>query len=246
VVENGSRSILDTRFIPEVAWDEVRDRGTQALEDLARLHFDGLCTMPVVRHGNAAAEITKFAASRGIGTIMIPAHGCERLRVPLLGAVTTRVLGSASCPVWTLPIQQPSDPRALTEIRSLLCAIDLGPESPALIREAESLGAQTGAKVRLVYAVAGEPNQIDRAEIGYERYIKDCARASVARLQDELGTAFNLCMEAGRPSRVIAAVARHHDADLVIIGRGRHGGSPGLRGEAYSIVHECPCPVLSS
>lgn len=246
VVEPAPRSVPDTRFIPDADWDEVRNRGVKALGDMADVHFKGLCVTPFVRQGDAATEITAFAARHNVSMIMMSSHGSERLRVPLLGSVTSRVLNEAVYPVWTAPQAEQR-----LEIRSLLCGIDLGPESRSLIREAATLGERTGAKVRLAYAVAGEENEIDQgAESGFERYIKNCARVSVASLQHEMGTDFDLCMEAGRPSRVFAAAARHHDVDLTIIGRGRRGGggrerSAALCGEAYSIVHECHCPVLS-
>ena len=119
--------------------------------------------------------------------------------------------------------------------------------SVSLLRSGAALGAKTGAKVRVVHAVPGEESPVLRGTaMEFERFLKDSATVSIARLQQETGTAFDVCMETGKPWRVIAAVARHHKADLVLIGRGRlHGFAGQFRTDAYSIIRESPCPVLS-
>jgi hypothetical protein len=72
------------------------------------------------------------------------------------------------------------------------------------------------------------------------------ARENIMKLQQEAGTKLDVCMEMGPVSKVVHAAAMHHEADLVIIGRGRiHGALGRLRTNAYSIVREAPCPVLS-
>ena len=222
-------------------------RSSRTLAEMARTDFEGLTVIPVVRHGDPAAEIARFAQTRDIGLIMMPTHGTGKLRAALLGSVTAKVLNDSTCHVWTLTHPERNSPRAPGQICSLLCAIDLGRESRNLIRAAESLGTRTGAKVRLVHAVPGEEAQPQHAlNVEFEHYLKDAARISAARLQQETGTSFDVCLQAGRPSRVIEMAALHHEADLVIIGRGQpHGFAGQLRADAYSIIRDCPCPVLS-
>jgi nucleotide-binding universal stress UspA family protein len=189
-----------------------------ALADLARSYFAGLTIVPVVMQGDPAREISAFAEARGIDLIMMPIH-----RAP--ESVTAKILDNSPCPLLTMPDAHPG------EIRSLLCAIDLGPQSHPRIRAADSFGARTGAKVRLVHAVPGSDSGIsNKSELEYERYLKDCARVAIARLQREAGNAFDICVHAGQPSRVIELAGRHHDADLAISGRGRN--------HAYSIIRD--------
>jgi len=53
-------------------------------------------------------------------------------------------------------------------------------------------------------------------------------------------------MDTGKPSRVVAAAARHHNADLVIIGHGKlHRFAGQFLTHTYSIIRDSPCPVLS-
>jgi nucleotide-binding universal stress UspA family protein len=53
-------------------------------------------------------------------------------------------------------------------------------------------------------------------------------------------------VEEGTPSRIVAGVAARQDADLVVIGRSPAEGFLGrLRANAYAIVSDSPCPVVS-
>ena len=53
-------------------------------------------------------------------------------------------------------------------------------------------------------------------------------------------------MEMGPVSKVVHAASVHHQADLVVIGRGKiHAALGRLRTNAYTIIRDAPCPVLS-
>jgi len=65
-------------------------------------------------------------------------------------------------------------------------------------------------------------------------------------MQKEAGTKFDLCLGAGNVADVVRHAAEDHNADLVLIGRGVLPEFAGeLRSEAYPIVLDTPCPVLS-
>jgi hypothetical protein len=65
-------------------------------------------------------------------------------------------------------------------------------------------------------------------------------------LQEEVGTKLEVCLEGGDVSTVVKGAAEHHQADLVIIGRGKLRGPLGrLRTHSYGIIRDSPCPVLS-
>jgi hypothetical protein len=129
------------------------------------LNFEGSRVVPAIRYGDADDEITNFATTRHIGMIMMATYSQE-------------VFSNARCPVWMAAVRNEAAPPREPEIRSLLCAIDLGLQSRLLVRAAEFVGERAGAKVRLVYAVAGEENEIaPGAAIGFERYIKRLRRS---------------------------------------------------------------------
>jgi len=53
-------------------------------------------------------------------------------------------------------------------------------------------------------------------------------------------------IEEGDPAQVVRAAAIRRNADVVVIGRSPREGVLGrLRPNAYSIVRDAPCPVVS-
>jgi nucleotide-binding universal stress UspA family protein len=65
-------------------------------------------------------------------------------------------------------------------------------------------------------------------------------------LQAEAGTKFEVCFLGGRVARAVSQAAIGHNADLIVIGRGVIQKKLGrLRSDAYSIIREAPCPVIS-
>jgi nucleotide-binding universal stress UspA family protein len=53
-------------------------------------------------------------------------------------------------------------------------------------------------------------------------------------------------VEAGEPAKTICAAAERVSADVLVIGRGSAAGVYGrLRTNAYAIIRQSPCPVVS-
>ena len=75
----------------------------------------------------------------------------------------------------------------------------------------------------------------------------DNARREIQELQKGAGSDAEVCIEAGNVTDVVCNAARDHNADLVVIGRGRlHDTFGHLRTNAYSIIRGSACPVLSA
>jgi nucleotide-binding universal stress UspA family protein len=180
--------------------------------------------------------------------IMMPTRGRGRFRAALLGSVTAKVLHDAECPVWTdAHAEAPAFP-ASTEWRNIVCAIDTTNEALSIIRYAKQIASDRQAKIHLVHSMpppmeAGPEKYMDRE---FEIFLKDAARKTIRKMQEEAGTDFRLCIEAGKVASVVAAVAEEDQADLVLIGRGALSHFAGrLRSNVYAIVRDSPCPVLS-
>jgi nucleotide-binding universal stress UspA family protein len=80
---------------------------------------------------------------------------------------------------------------------------------------------------------------------GYESSAHRIDRA-VRAIRRQFEARFKLhVVECGPPSAAISAIARHADADLIVIGRAdaERLGSP-LHSPLYSIVRDAPCPVM--
>ena len=93
----------------------------------------GMTVDTVVCQGDPAAVITEFAETHDVGLVMMPTHGYGRFRSLLLGSVTAKVLHDAKCPVLT--DAHTEDPLLWSgrPIESIVCAVDLAPESVGLI-----------------------------------------------------------------------------------------------------------------
>jgi nucleotide-binding universal stress UspA family protein len=72
------------------------------------------------------------------------------------------------------------------------------------------------------------------------------AREYIRCLQRKLSMVGEILIEVGDPVKVVRAAATRLDADVVVIGRSLREGVLGrLRPNAYSIVRDAPCPVVS-
>lgn len=201
----------------------------------------------VVEDGDPAEHIVSYAEKTGVDLVMMPTHGYGRFRNLLLGSVTSKVLHDAKCAVWTAAHMEDLATAGHPECQSILCAVDLEKENVRLIRAAGDLARDYAAKLRLVHAVSATEALPDKyLNSGFREFLFQTNREAIANLQEQASTNFEVCMEGGAVSAVVGAAARHHDADLVIIGRGRMYERFGhLRTNAYAIIRDAPCPVLS-
>jgi nucleotide-binding universal stress UspA family protein len=197
----------------------------------------------IVELGDPASYITAYADANHVDLIMMPTHGYGKFRGLLLGSVTAKVLHDAKCAVWTSTHSEDPDLRAHLPCKSILCAVDLSAGSAGMIRYSAELAREHKAKLRLVHAVH-EPASYP--EMNFSNFLRQVAREEIAKLQNDAGTNFEVCLEGGSPANVIRAAAFHHEADLVVIGRGSiHEAFGRLRTNAYNIIRDSPCPVLS-
>lgn len=200
----------------------------------------------VVRQGDPATQITAFAQQHSVDLIMMPTHGYGKFRSLLLGSVTAKVLHDADCAVWTdAHTEDPTTPEHVN-CSSMLCAIDLVPESADLIRYADVLANVYQAKLRLVHAArAPEIQSVNPRDAEFRQNLLQWTREHIAVLQRQAGTNLEVCLEGGGVPSIVRAAALHHNADLVVIGRGKGQKSfGGLRSHAHAIICESPCPVL--
>jgi nucleotide-binding universal stress UspA family protein len=220
---------------------------TDAMMESARNELDKFFEPPVdkiVKLGDPASEIVRFAGENQVDLIMMPTHGYGKFRSLLLGSVTAKVLHDAKCPVWTTHAE--GDTVSHFGHKSIMGAIDRIPDTVPLIRRYVELAREFNAKLRLVHAVPGAHPDVLRLDEDFHRFLLNSAREEIGRLQAEAGTNLDLCMEGGSVSKIVRDAALHHEADLVLIGRGLiHERFGQLRTNAYAIIRDAPCPVLS-
>jgi len=252
VIEYPALSLYgDGVYIPENLLPDLKSAAEDIMADFAQVHFSDLKPKIVVEQGDAGIRIVDRANEDKADLIMIPTHGRGRFRSALLGSVTSKVLHDAACPVWTdaHTLEEPDSQHS--SWRSIVCALNTGSHAAELIRFARDLGETCAAEVRLVHAVPAPERgiaerSIESADLEFTDFLKESARTSINAMQEEEGTEFPLCVNAGPVSKVVADAAQRYRADLVLIGRGSIANFAGrLRTHEYSIIRDAPCPVLS-
>jgi nucleotide-binding universal stress UspA family protein len=237
----GAESFAAMIDLPKLA--ELRK---QQVDGFLAEELSGLPVQRILEQGDPASLIDEYAEKHHIDLVMMPTHGHGPFRRLLLGSVTAKVLHDLPCPIWTgaHAERQATHP---DEIHSMMCAVDLTQETIPLLDWAARLATVYGAKLRIVHAVPGSevpPDQFFDTDL--DAFLMNTAREEIAKLQSSAGTDFEVCIGRGDVARVVREAALHHDADLVVIGRGLIKKTLGrFRTHAYSIIREAPCPVLS-
>lgn len=213
--------------------DFTSDRERALKRQLGALGAKNPLGVPVRRlllEGDPAVQIVACSQSENVSLIIMPTQGRSRVRQFLIGSVTAKVLHDADAPVLTgVHLEQIKD-FPVFGVRNLLCAVDLGRQSEAVMKMTRDLAQEYGANTMLLHVA--EPGS------GVEKTIEELLRST--------GLTASVQIENGEPSKVVSEAAARLQADLVIIGRGSSNTMIGrLRAQAYAIVRQSPCPVLS-
>jgi nucleotide-binding universal stress UspA family protein len=226
---------------------QLREAQRTALQEFLPDFFAGLTVNRIMAEGDAAQQIVCHARKQGTSLIMIPTHGRGPFRSLLLGSVTAKVLHDAECPVWTGVHRPEWTTHPPERWRRILCAVDAMPQDVDTVKWAVELGKIEEAEVRLLHALGGVP--LDYISYGGET-LRDClfqaAAVQLEKLQQEAGTELDVTIREGSPASVVHNTALEWESDLVVIGRGAIQRPLGrLRSNAYAIIRESPCPVVS-
>jgi nucleotide-binding universal stress UspA family protein len=231
------------------SFDEHYRTGTQDLTNFACRNFSdpGFDVRTVSDRGDPGYAITVQAEKIGADLIMMPTHGRGAFRSFLVGSATIRVLHRAHCAVWTGTHLEDGGPPSHVGIGKILCALDVDRESAHVVECAAAMAEKFSAEVCLVHCVpATETGPAEEFLSELDRFLAETAAERIADVQEQAGTNFEVCLEGGTISKVVREAAIRQGSDLVVIGRGHsHGPLSRLRTNAYAIVRDAPCPVLS-
>jgi nucleotide-binding universal stress UspA family protein len=215
------------------------------LDAMLTKEFAGVSVQCATRLGDPALKITEFAHENSVDLIMIPTHGCGLFRSLLIGSVTAKVLHDVACPVWTATHAE--EQRSPHVPKTVVCAVDGTPKTPALMQWAAEFSRQMGAELKLLHVV---PPITDWAALPGEEElqeeVRNEGRAKIDDLKRSVGIDLPVRVSVGPVVATVTEQAREENADLILIGRGSLQSSLGrLRTHAYGIVQRSPCPVLS-
>lgn len=239
-VELGGPILMDLR-------SERQKNAQQHIAGFLSEELRGRRVRRLLLEGDPAREIVECAHREQAGLIMMPTHGYGPFRRLLLGSVTAKVLHDADCPVWTTAHAETSPPGEVA-LRRILCAIEQGPSALRALQWSAQLAAEFGAQLTLVHAMA----ELDPRTEGYyfspewRKFLVENAETEIAALQAKAATQAAVVLTMGPAAEMICEEARKAQADLLVIGRGAEAGILGrLTSQAYSIIRQSPCPVVS-
>jgi nucleotide-binding universal stress UspA family protein len=199
-----------------------------------------------ITYGDPGRIIVSVAEKDNCDLIVMATHGYGGFRRFLLGSMVGKVLHDAPCPVWTGAHLEQSPPAETVKFGNVLCGIDLPVHHEAALKTAADFASEFGAHLTLVHALPVHgigPGHYMDADL--RNRLSEQAREQLAGLYRQLGIQAQVCVEAGDVARAMANAAQQHNADLMVIGRGRHTGLGRLTTHSYAIIRESPCPVLS-
>ncbi|HWB99721.1 MAG TPA: universal stress protein [Bryobacteraceae bacterium] len=225
------------------------NRAAQVEKELAAFlaaDLAGLSAQRIVLEGDPARQIVEYAREHQAGLIVMPTHGYGPFRRFILGSTTAKVLHDADCPVWTGVHLEQQMAVANLPFQHIICAVDLGPQSCQALDWASAIQAHFGAHLSLIHVTAGFQHPQEVPDPEWRADLVHSAMEELKRLQQQCGTHATLVVRTGDPAKTVCQFATDEKADLLVIGRGSAGGVFGrLRTNAYAIIRQSPCPVVS-
>ena len=227
-------------------WNE---RIEEARTNLNAFLAEDFRRMPVKRFvldGDPATRIVQVAGCEGAKLIVMPTHGYGPFRRFILGSVTAKVLHDADCAVLTSAHIEEAPPESLA-FRNILCAIDLGQQSRAALAWAGEFAAKYESRLHVVHVLPSpEAGQARYFDVEFQAALHRSAKEAVEALLASSGRGADVLIEHGAVAKAVRAAAESVKADCVVIGRHASSGLLGrLHADAYAIVRESPCPVVS-
>jgi universal stress protein A len=224
---------------------EARNRSVQhALENFPESSPGVVPIRREMREGEAAEEIIQRAHEGRFDAIVMPTRGANALRL-LLGSVTTKVLAAVECPVITGVNLRPHAERL--ELRNIVCAIDLSTATDRLLCWASELAGDFSANLTVVHAAPGAGEAAaDYFDETWRVTLIDRLRGRINELLLNANKRADVVVLSGSPARIVSTVAQESNADLLLIGRSTSSDLLGrLRANAYDIIRQSQCPVMS-
>lgn len=239
--------------VPTAVWEGVRQASRQKIQKAREaLEAKGLeeVTAEVADSGDAVEAIVKAIEAHAADLVVMGTHGFGGLKHAFLGSVTERTLRSVDRPVLAVK----EDPqRAAEPIERILLAVDFSPESDRAVEMARDLAKRLPASVDIVHVLDLVPDYLQEAAAFGSDTEKRAQVQAADRLieirkrlqQSDVATA-TFC-RTGRPSLVIAELAKEHGNQLIVMGtRGQSGLKHVLLGSvAERTLRGAPCAVLA-
>jgi len=128
-------------LVPVPQW--VFTEKTKEVERFAALELRGLPVRRLLYEGDPESQIAAFAKEEDVQLVVIPTRGYGALRRYLIGSVAAKILHDLSCPVLTGVHMEDQEPLANVKLSNIVCALNLGAQSPDTLACASRLARDT-------------------------------------------------------------------------------------------------------
>jgi len=201
----------------------------------------------LVVEGNPAGKIVETACTMGTDLLTMPTHGYGAFRRLLIGSVTSKVLHDVPCPVLTGVHLEQAPATCRIQFDRVLCAVDLKRDCRRVLEWAASFASDFGAQLIALNVVPMPFVPTDAAfDSNWFSELEQMAATQLADLCSTAGVKAEVRTATGSPITVTASAAKEEKADVVVIGRSTDAHLGGrLRANAYGIIRQSPCPVIS-
>lgn len=246
-VYGGAGEVSSYCSISDVLAERVSN-GQAQLDSFQREMTPDLPVSSELVEGDPARVIVEYAHAQKFDLVVMPTHGYGPFRRFLIGSVTAKVLHDVDTPVWTGPHLEDAPDWKKVAWRRIACAVDLGPHSRSVVQWAAGMASGCGARLTVVHAIAGSSAAVGGLSFDPDWRIDVAhhARERIEHCLAENGIGAEIHIEIGDAPAAVPHAVQCVDADLLVIGRGASSGVFGrLRANAYAIIRESPCPVVS-
>lgn len=210
--------------------DGERESMIARLRDaLGRIDPDNRQIGAAIRQGDPGSEILQFARLLPADLIVMGAAGAERPARPI-GSVSAVVVARSDCPILIVPAGRRVKAQRAGLFEHIACAVDLAPSSISVMRQALSLGWETGGRVVYIFVMT-EPEP-SASEV--QRHILAAVPPEAHDWCD-----IDVVVQPGLPAAEIVRIAEGSDVDLLVIGPPRKWTST-----TQAVLAKSLCPVL--
>lgn len=219
----------------------ISDKGHEALK-VKEVQVRGFAAGPL---------ILDYASSHDIDVIVMGTHGRRGPARFFLGSVATEVVRHSECPVMTLREMDP--PREIEAIERLLVPIDFSRHSMVAVAHARELAARYDAALQLLHVVELQtyPTLYGPTATAFD--VNELKRLSFEAMDRVMlqtpgpEVVFDKFVTSGRVASEVAAFAREHESDMVVIStHGLSGLERMLTGSTTEqVVRSVDCPVFT-
>lgn len=239
--------------------ERIQQELSRYLEGVAeRLRPVAASVQTVVRSGQAAEEILRYAEETQADLIAMSTHGRSGISRWVYGSVADKVLRGAECPVLLVRVRpaQPSEPpthrRLLVPLDGSALAECVLPHVRGLVQPGQTqihlLSVLPAGLDRTVTLLTSYPPglQISASARSQARAQLDAYLRGVAAPLRELGASVRLEVRDGHPADEILDYAEEIRADLIVMNtHGLSGVSRWVYGSvADRVLRSASCPVL--